>query len=125
MTMTEVDLYADVIDVRDIIEEYEEFAGSELKWHEIDHNRWGILGDILAALRGQGGDHDWDGSRFPVTLIRDSYFKTYAQEFAEDIGAISRDSAWPNDCIDWNMAARDLQMDYSSVEIDGIDYWYR
>lgn len=59
------------------------------------------------------------------TLIRDSYFATYAEELAEDIGAISGDAQWPLYCIDWERAARDLQQDYMNVEFDGTTYWIR
>ena len=65
---------------------------------------------------------DWS---FGATLIADSYFITYAQEFADDIGAINSEAAWPLYHIDWNAAARDLQQDYTSVTIDGRDYWIR
>jgi hypothetical protein len=58
-------------------------------------------------------------------MIRDSYFKEYAQEFAEDIGAINKNASWPNTCIDWDQAARELQMDYTSVNFDGVTYWIR
>jgi hypothetical protein len=80
---------------------------------------------LLEDLRGNGGDEQWNGDWYPVTLIRDSYFKDYAQELAEDIGAINSDASWPNNCIDWDKAARELQMDYSSVEFDGVTYHYR
>lgn len=33
----------------------------------------------------------------------------YAQELAEDIGAISRDAQWPLYCIDWERAWRELE----------------
>ena len=56
-----------------------------------------------------------------VTLIRDSYFVTYAQGFAEDIGAIPSEWTWPTTCIDWERAARELQMDYTSVQFNGVD----
>lgn len=58
-------------------------------------------------------------------LIRESYFETYARDLAEDIGAISKDSAWPATCIDWEKAASELQVDYTSVEFDGVTYYYR
>ena len=58
-----------------------------------------------------------------VGLIADNYFKEYAQNLAEDIGAILRVGEWPAYCIDWDWAARELQMDYTSVQIDGHDYW--
>jgi len=80
---------------------------------------------LLMDLEGNGGDHQWRGDWYPATLIRDSYFRDYAQELAEDIGAINRDASWPNNCIDWDRATRELQMDYSDVEIYGVTYWYR
>ena len=65
---------------------------------------------------------DW---RHGETLIRDSYFKEYAEELAADIGAISQDHQWPLNCIDWDKAARELQMDYTSGYFDGVTYWAR
>lgn len=65
---------------------------------------------------------DWE---YGATLIRDDYFVTYAQELAEDIGAISSDTSWPNGYIDWERAARDLRMDYTCAELDGVTYWGR
>ena len=37
----------------------------------------------------------------------------FAEEMAFGIGAVINDSSWPNYCIDWERAARDLMMDYS------------
>ena len=37
----------------------------------------------------------------------------FAQELADQLGAVNADSSWPNYCIDWEYAARDLMMDYS------------
>ncbi|APU00330.1 hypothetical protein HOR55_gp43 [Ralstonia phage RS-PII-1] len=90
-----------------------------------EENELELLEELLSDLAGYGGDHQWEGDWYPVTLIRDSYFQTYAQEFAEDIGAVEHDAQWPNNCIDWEQAARELRMDYSSVDFDGETYWYR
>ncbi len=78
----------------------------------------------LLALQeeAEGYSEDW---KYGSTLIRDSYFKEYAQDLADDIGAIDRQALWPLTCIDWDQAARELQMDYTSVEFDGITYWVR
>lgn len=65
---------------------------------------------------------DW---KYGETLIRDSYFKEYAQQLAEDIGAIDRNAAWPMCCIDWDQAAEELKQDYTSVDYDGVTYWIR
>jgi antirestriction protein len=54
-----------------------------------------------------------------------SVAKAYAQDFAEDIGAIDRNAGWPLGCIDWEAAADELKSDYSSIEFDGVTYWVR
>jgi len=60
-----------------------------------------------------------------VTLVADDYFEDYAYEMARDIGAIPDDMSWPANCIDWTKAANALQMDYTSVDFDGITFWVR
>lgn len=58
-------------------------------------------------------------------LIAEDYFVDYAEQYAEDIGAIDRNAGWPSMFIDWEAAAESLQQDYTSVEIDGQTYLYR
>jgi hypothetical protein len=76
------------------------------------------------AEEASGYAADWSHGE---TLIRDSYFEDYAQQLAEDIGATNSEAAhqWPLTCIDWKQAARELQMDYTSVDYDGVTYWIR
>lgn len=80
----------------------------------------------LAALEAFAAEGeslaDW---RHGETLIRDDYFRTYAEELAEDIGAIDREAAWPLCHIDWDAAAESLQQDYTSLDWDGVTYWGR
>lgn len=77
---------------------------------------------ILRALAEQcEGYGDWHHGE---TLIRDSYFERYAEQLAEDTG-IDLNQGWPLNCIDWERAARELQMDYTSVDFDGVTYWMR
>lgn len=45
----------------------------------------------------------------------------FAQELAEEIGAIDNNASWPNYCIDWERAARDIMMDYCEHE----GYYFR
>jgi antirestriction protein len=107
MNTRQIDNYEDLLDVRDIIERYEELESE---------------GDAASA-----------GELFQLdqlqTLlddaVRDSYFKDYAVELAEDIGAIDPDATWPTNRIDWDAAADDLKIDYTTVEYDGTTYWYR
>lgn len=37
----------------------------------------------------------------------------FAEDFAEQVGAIDRDTKWPMNCIDWEQAAKELMYDYS------------
>lgn len=127
----------DVLDSRDILERIEELE-SELEGSVADTAAGTITSadgetdltaeaaELLAlkALADEAEPYcpDWIHG---ATLIRDSYFKEYAEELADDIGAINKDQTWPNNCIDWDEAARQLQQDYTSVDFDGITYWVR
>jgi len=79
---------------------------------------------VLKKLNEQGDSYgaDWG---YGATLIRDSYFEEYAQELAEDIGAIDRNAAWPACHIDWSQAAESLKQDYTSIDFAGVTYWVR
>ena len=148
--MSTLDLTADLIDVRDIIARFEELDEArealrtefdEIEANEgVDFDNWernqigydedeaqerAMLESLLAELNGMGGDEQWRGDWYPVTLIKDSYFEEYAQELAEDVGAVNKDAAWPNNCIDWTAAAEMLQQDYSTVDIGESTYWTR
>lgn len=133
-----VDLSADVIDVRDIIarvlelrderDEYNEKMGSPDAWDGVpdgEPEELAMLEDILSELAGYGGDEEFDGDCYPITLVSDRYFQEYAQNLAEDCGMVDTSARWPMNCIDWEQAARELQYDYSSIEIHGSTYWYR
>jgi DNA repair exonuclease SbcCD ATPase subunit len=77
------------------------------------------LQNVAEQCEGYG---DWS---YGEALIRESYFEDYARELAEDIGAINRDAQWPNNCIDWEQAARELKVDYTEIDFDGISYYMR
>lgn len=136
-TPREISNSDDTIDVRDVIQRVEhleplrtpgpiDLGGEDNEQAQDDlFAELNTLEKLLDELKGYGGDEQWRGDWYPITLIRDSHFRDYAEELADDIGAINSDATWPNNCIDWERAARELQSDYSSVEFDGITYWYR
>lgn len=122
---------ADTIDTRDIIDRIAEITTLLNGADESDPDLAAEAEDLRVELDtlttmvedyGDSFDDNWSNG---VTLIADSYFEDYAQEFAEDIGAIDRDAAWPACHIDWEAAAASLQMDYTSIELDGTTYWGR
>lgn len=110
-------------------EEFGETVGPYHYWlsrsHDVDVQELADLTALLADLAGTGGDEQFEGDWYPITLIDQTYFKTYAQELAEEIGAINADASWPNNCIDWDKAARELRMDYTCVTVGGRDYLTR
>ena len=112
----------DIIDSRDIIARRNELieAREEGGLDAMDKNELAALD----ALCNEGSDYaaDWEHGE---AVIRDSYFEEYAQQLAEDCGLINPAATWPNDCIDWERAARELQYDYTAIDFDGVIYWVR
>ena len=136
----------DVLDSRDIIERFEELKELYERYVELDEmaddERTEDEDDELEELEGDfaAGDleeyqnlkafvsdaedycPDWPyGEQF----IRDSYFVEYAQQLAEDIGAIDRNAQWPCYHINWEAAADELKIDYTSYDVAGTTYWAR
>ena len=108
----------DILDSRDIIARVAELEAV----HEEDFDEWDEL-QALKQLAEQGeSSRDW---RYGETLIRDSYFEEYAQQLAEDIGAIDRNANWPLGHIDWEAAAEALKQDYMEVDFSGVTYYIR
>lgn len=148
---TELDNTQDVIDSRDVIDRIAELqelhdavseAEAELAdmknatAEEIEEAEAALeaaqddfddgLQSELAALKtlaeeAEGYSEDWT---YGATLIRDSYFRDYCIDLCEDIGDVPKDL--PNYIeIDWEATARNIQVDYTSVDFDGVTYWVR
>lgn len=138
---TSLDLTADMIYVSDIISRIAELE-TERDSYETDDNGdetekafadaypdeaqelRGLLSLMRDLLECGGGDEKWEGDWYPASLIADRYFADYARELLEDCGTIPRDlPSWVE--IDWDATARNVRMDYTSVEVDGRTYWTR
>jgi len=128
-TANKLDLTADIIDARDIIARVEEIEseGDDTYLADTDPETLGevrTLRMILNDLEGNGGDEQFRGEWYPVTLIAEHYFTAYAREMLEDCGDIPADlPAYVH--IDWQRTARDIAVDYSTVTIQGREYLYR
>jgi hypothetical protein len=135
MNTQEITTSDDIIDSRDVIARMDylrsfcEDEDGEILTPETapeDHANMDEIEEYakLQALCDEAEDYssDW---KYGATLIRDSHFQAYAQDFAEDIGAIDRNAEWPLGCIDWEKAADELKSDYTAVEFDGVTYWVR
>jgi len=135
-----MDLYADIIDSRGIIELIDEVEGEYDGLAEITTGNKDFKEAVLAmigsnddriedyvrakAFEAEAKDYveDW---QYGASLIKDSYFTDYAQQLAEDIGAVDKDAPWPNNHIDWDAAVKELQQDYTEITVDGDTYWVR
>jgi hypothetical protein len=104
----------------DLTEEMEASADGAAEAAEWREERDAIE-QIVETIDGYSGDDAKNG----VSLIRDDYFESYARELAEEIGRIDQNVEWPYTHIDWAGAANDLQTDYTAVDINGVDYWFR
>lgn len=124
--------YDDLIDSRDVIARIEHLrqlrrpGPVDLGPEDNEQAQDDLFAELAAlealASEGENASSDWE---YGATLVRDSYFERYAEELAEDVGAINPNLAWPYTCIDWGRAARELQQDYSQIEFNGVTYWTR
>lgn len=115
-----------VIDSREIIERIDELEAID----GIEDKINGLVEDDdakeLVSLRelqseAEGYAPDW---KYGCALVRDSYFVDYARELLEDCGDLPKDLPHYI-AIDWNETAKNIQVDYTSVEFDGVTYWVR
>lgn len=123
----------DILDLRTLAEEWQDLV-DELDDEDLNaEERADIIEQcekyesLAQEISGDSTPADLDrwANDYDCTLIPERDFKEYAQELAEEIGAIPDDVSWPMTCIDWERAARELLMDYTSVTYDGTDYYIR
>jgi hypothetical protein len=114
----------DVIDSRDVIariEELEDIANPELGSGLTDEEKEELTSLKALAEEAEGYAPDW---HYGETLIRDSYFTEYAREMLEDCGEIPKNLPHYIE-IDWDATTRNIRVDYTSVDFDGVTYWIR
>lgn len=121
--MDEISNTSDLLDVRDIIERFEELEEIEVKSDDEDQE-YQSLEKLLDDLRGNGGDEQWRGDWYPITLIHEKYFVDYCEELVSDIGDLPREIPSYIE-IDWDKTAENIRQDYFSVDFDGEEYWTR
>lgn len=131
------------IDIRDIIARIEELEGEQEsfvigapdgtetpapdQWAEENSDDAAELAlklSLMSDLAGYGGDEQWRGEWYPITLIPDDEFTDYCEELVSDIGGLPRDIPGYL-VIDWKATANNLRVDYSEVEYEGETYLYR
>jgi hypothetical protein len=114
----------DVFDSRDA-EAWLDWWDDEMIAEQDASNGGTDLADLRTALQELRAECEGYGWEYGIGFIRETYFEDYARELASDIGAIDGHASWPLMHIDWEGAARDLAMDYSTCEVDDMTYYWR
>lgn len=84
--------------------------------HRNGYPEFTMSGQFMGGF-GQVIDHIRPVNDAQKDLMQPWSDEEFAQDMAEQIGAIHNDAKCPNNCIDWTHAAKELMYDYS--EHDG------
>jgi hypothetical protein len=124
--MTGIGNTENILDTRDIIERFEalDAENEQMTMAEDDFAEYEALKELLEDLKGNGGDEQWNGDWYPVTLIRENYFEDAMDEMLEDCGDLKPYAERPS-YIQITIDYDALKMDYASADYDGVTYWYR
>lgn len=111
-------------EIRDALAEYDDGDTSALEALPAEAEDEAEARALLAAIDAlaEEGIEDW---QYGATLIHEDHFTAYAEELADDIGAVNREASWPLTHIDWEAAAESLKQDYTEVDFRGTTYYAR
>jgi hypothetical protein len=123
---------SDIYDLRDLSAQLDELRAQDIIGLDVQEKEWL---EALEALNEQFIVEFADGINdycdIECILIANYYFENYARQLAEDIGAINSVNSgldqtnWPANHIDWEAAAAQLKLDYTSVTFGGHEYLIR
>ena len=118
--------YADYFDIRAVIARFEELESMKEDGDidDDDSEEYLILLSFLEEVKGRGEDEQWRGDWYPVTFLHEDHFVEAMEELVKDIGDMPKEIP-SYIVIDWGATAENLRADYSSVDIDGEEFWYR
>lgn len=108
------ELGEDIIDTRGLADRWREEAGEP----EFDEGEGEEIQAFAVALGMPDDEPDvdvWLDGFEPPGLIHERYWQQYAEQFAEDVGMIERDSSMST-YVDWEKYADDLRMDATSFD---------
>ena len=109
-----------ILYLEDVVDDYE----SELALgDEGDKEIIEAIEDFMAEIGATDLDSFKMIARDDPGLISDYGFEEYAQDTAESIYDVPEH--WPFYHIDWEAAAKSLQMDFFAVEYGGQTWWMR
>lgn len=77
------------------------------------------LEEFVDELNATFGEQEVE---FGITLVRDTHWDQYAEEYADEVMEIPNEMA---SYFDYDKFAEDLQQDYTEVQFDSIPYYGR
>lgn len=115
------ELHEDEDDAEFMFHDYEGIPEKFISESHLDDDYWDYQETInnchnpeaMAAYVGEGYEASDFDEAYQGEFDSDEKF---AEDFAEQVGAIDNNAQWPNSCIDWEWAARELMYDYFSVD---------
>lgn len=93
-------------------------AEAALKEFNADTDKQALL---AFNQEGESLTSEW---RHGETVIRRSYFVDYCDELCKDVGDIPKDIPIYI-AIDWERTAKNIEVDYSTLDFDGVEYLVR
>lgn len=117
-----------ILDLRDLISRYEELESDVINDDAApdDEQEFSELAALLDELEGQGGDEQWRGEWYPITLIDVDDFVEFCEQEIYDCGYLKNDLPWfLIKHINWDGVADEMKADYSTVTFQGNSYYYR
>jgi len=114
------DLHKGEDDPEFMFQDWENIPDQFISESSIDPSYWDYLDTIEASYLDKEVFEAASECGIDVDSVEDAYSGSYssdedfAYEMADQMGAINESASWPNNCIDWERAARDLMFDYCS-----------
>ena len=102
-----------------IVADYEDIPKSLVGEYDIDHGFWDYSELLTASFLDAEVINAGLECGIGLDRIEEAYAGAYAsdedfaQQMAEETGAIDSDASWPQTCIDWEQAAHELMWDYN------------
>lgn len=124
------ELHQDESDPELMFQDWEDIPEGRVSESHLDEGVWDWLEldeddrEMLAAWFELGRGDDIEEAREAFQGVWDTE-RDFAENLADDIGAINDNASWPYTCIDWERATRELMYDYSSTRRDKGLYIFR
>ena len=121
---------SDIFDSRDLLDELKTLKKEKELNKKLNINVMDYEEERIEAIKELIEEVGKDNFEMGVAFIRENYWVSYCEDCAYDFGFISSpygksdtNPLWYH--IDWESWADSMAQDYSQIEFDGDDYYWR